>query len=154
MDNATLFLVMSGLSGVGWLLLIVASPCCRCADKAVIGVIVAVLAVAYGCFNFTHLTEVGGLTAFFTYDGAQRVFANPGLQLAAWAHILAVDLVAGVWMLYNSRRYKIRHLVMVPVYLVTIVLGPVGVLVYLAVRACKALTWFADNSGIEGGLWR
>jgi hypothetical protein len=152
MDNATLFLVMSGLSGVGWLL-IVLTPCWKWADKAVMGVIVAVLAGAYGTFNFAHLSEVGGLTAFFTYGGAQRVFADPGLQLAAWAHILAADLVAGVWMLHNSRRHQIRHLAMIPVYLVTIVLGPVGVLLYLVVRAGKKLNWFADNGGAASGRW-
>jgi hypothetical protein len=153
MDNATLFLVMSGLSAVGWVL-IVLSPCWKWADKAVMGVIVAVLAAAYGTFNFSHLGDVGGLPAFFTYEGAQRVFANPGLQLAAWAHILAVDLVAGVWMLHNSRRHQIRHLVMVPVYLITIVLGPVGVLLYVVVRAGKTLNWFADNGGAEAQGWR
>jgi|SRR5947209_4550878 len=153
MDNATLFLVMSGLSGVGWLL-IVFSPCWKCADKVVMGVIVAVLAIAYGTFNFTHLGEVGGLTAFFTYEGAQRVFANPGLQLAAWAHILAVDLAVGVWMLHNSRRYKIRCAVMVPVYLVTVVVAPLGLLLYMLVRAGRTLNWFADNGEVESGRWR
>jgi hypothetical protein len=153
MDNATLFLVMSGLSGVGWLL-IVFGPCRKSADKVVTGVIVALLAAAYGTFNFAHLGEVGGPTAFFSYEGAQRVFANPGLQLAAWAHILAADLVAGVWMLHNARRHRIRHLVMIPVYLVTIVLGPLGVLLYLVVRTGKTLNWFADNGGAVSGGWR
>jgi hypothetical protein len=64
MDNATLFLMMSGLSGLGWVLLILVSPCWKDADKAVIGVIVLVLGCAYGFFNFTHLREVGGITAF------------------------------------------------------------------------------------------
>jgi hypothetical protein len=44
MDNTTLFMIMSGLSGLGWFLLIVISPCWKSADKAVMGVIVLILA--------------------------------------------------------------------------------------------------------------
>src|SRR3954462_811437 len=126
MDNSTLFMIMSGLSGLGWVLLILVSPCWKAADKAVMGFIVLILACAYGSFNFAHLHEAGGITAFFSYEGVRRVFANDGLQLAAWAHILALDLVAGVWMLRNARRSKIKHLLMVPVYLVTIMFAPLG----------------------------
>lgn len=147
MDNATLFLLMTGLSGAGWVLLIVFSPCWKNADRVVMSLVVAVLALAYGYFNFSSLSEVGGLTAFFTYEGVQKVFANPGLQLAAWAHILAVDLVAGVWMLHNARLCKVRHAVMIPVYLLTIVLGPLGLFVYFVVRGLRTGHWFADNAG-------
>jgi hypothetical protein len=148
MDDNTLFMIMSGLSGVGWFLLILISPCWKDADKAVMGVIVLMLACAYGYFNFAHLREVGGITAFFSYEGVRRVFANDGLQLAAWAHILAFDLVAGVWMLHNARRSKIKHLAMVPVYLVTIVFGPLGLALYMITRAAKTRSWFAENAGI------
>ncbi len=148
MENSTLFLIMSALSGIGWLLLILISPCWKSADKAVMGVIVLLLSSAYCYFNFANLNEVGGLTAFFNYEGIQRVFANAGLQLAAWAHILALDLVAGVWMLHNARLNKIRHLVMVPVYLVTIVLGPLGLILYMVIRAVKTSAWFTENGGI------
>jgi hypothetical protein len=147
MDNNTLFLLMTGLSGVGWVLLIVFSPCWKNADRVVMSVIVAVLALAYGYFNFSSLSEVGGITEFFTYAGVQKVFANSGLQLAAWAHILALDLAAGVWMLHNARLYKIRHAVMIPVYLLAIVLGPLGLFAYLVVRGLKTGHWFADNAG-------
>jgi len=148
MDNNTLFLIMSGLSGVGWFLLILISPCWKNADKAVMGVIVLIFAFAYGYFNFANLNDVGGITAFFSYEGVQRVFANAGLQLAGWAHILGFDLAVGVWMYHNARSYKIKHLVMVPVYLITIILGPLGLLLYMIIRAIKTMSWFADNGGI------
>ena len=147
MDNNTQFLIMSGLSGLGWFLLILISPCWRNADKFVMGIIVAIFGVAYGYFNFANLNDVGGISAFMSYEGVQRVFANAGLQLAAWAHILGIDLLAGVWMYHNARLCKIKHIVMVPIYLVTIMLGPVGVLLYMIVRGIKK-SWFADNGGI------
>ncbi len=147
MDNTTLFMIMSGLSGLGWFLLIVISPCWKNADKAVMGVIVLILAAAYCYFNFVNLNAAGGITAFLSYEGIQRVFANDGLQLAAWAHILAVDLVAGVWMLHNARLSKITHLVMVPIYLITIMLAPLGLILYMIIRAIKTMSWFADNEG-------
>jgi hypothetical protein len=148
MDDSTLFLIMSGLSGLGWVLLILVSPCWKDADKAVMGVIVLILGCAYGFFNFAHLSEVGGVTAFFSYEGVRRVLANDGLQLAAWAHILALDLVAGVWMLHNARLSKVKHLVMVPVYLLTIMFAPLGLVLYMVIRAIKTRSWVADNGGI------
>ncbi|HEX3150756.1 MAG TPA: ABA4-like family protein [Gemmataceae bacterium] len=148
MDNNTLFLIMSGLAGIGWVLLILISPCWKNADKVVMSIIVAIFGLAYGYFNFANLGDVGGLTAFMSYEGVQKVFANAGLQLAAWAHILGIDLLAGVWMYHNAKLCKVKHLVMIPIYLVTIMLGPVGVLLYLIVRALRTTHWFAANEGI------
>ena len=148
MDNNTLFTIMTGLAGVGWFLLILISPCWKNADKAVMGVIVLILCCAYGYFNMTYLPQAGGVTALLSYEGVQGIFANAGLQLAAWAHILAVDLVAGVWMFHNARLYKIKHLFMVPIYLITIMLAPLGLILYMIIRAIKTMSWFADNEGI------
>jgi hypothetical protein len=50
-------------------------------------------------------------------------------------------------MLRNARLNKIRHLVMVPVYFLTIVFGRLGLVLYMILRALKARSWFADNGG-------
>jgi hypothetical protein len=53
---------------------------------------------------------------------------------AAWAHMIAFDLFAGRWSWLDSRGRGVPALVMAPVLVLTILLGPLGLLAYLAVR--------------------
>jgi hypothetical protein len=48
--------------------------------------------------------------------------------------MIAFDLFVGRWAYLDSRERGIPALVMAPVLLLTILLGPVGLLVYLLVR--------------------
>jgi deferrochelatase/peroxidase EfeB len=96
------------------------------------------------------MSVLAELDGYLTPNGRNPFGFNDGI---AQPHIAGNHPDAGVWMLHNSRRHNIRHVVMVPVYLVTIVLGPVGVLLYLVVRTGKTLNWFADNGGDKSGGW-
>ncbi|MFF5709882.1 ABA4-like family protein [Streptomyces sp. NPDC012756] len=54
---------------------------------------------------------------------------------ALWAQVIAWDLLLGQWMYRESRRLSISPLLMAPVLLVTILLSPIGLPLFLAVRA-------------------
>jgi hypothetical protein len=51
-------------------------------------------------------------------------------------------------MLHNARLSKVKHLVMVPVYLLTIMFAPLGLVLYMVIRALKTRSWLAGNGGI------
>jgi ABA4-like protein len=53
---------------------------------------------------------------------------------AAWAHMIAFDLFAGRWAWLDSRERQVPALIMAPVLVLTILLGPLGLAAYLAVR--------------------
>ncbi|MFS8101881.1 DUF4281 domain-containing protein [Lentzea alba] len=56
-----------------------------------------------------------------------------------WAHMLAWDLFVGRWMYLEGRRLNIHPLVMAPVLVITILLAPVGLPLFLIVRkVCDA----------------
>jgi len=57
-----------------------------------------------------------------------------------WAHFIAWDLFVGRWMYRRSRELGIHPLVMAPVLLVTILASPLGLLLFLPVRALRART--------------
>lgn len=57
---------------------------------------------------------------------------------AAWAHFIAFDLFLGRWIFLDSRERGIPALVVSPLLVFTIMLAPLGVLVYLVVRALRA----------------
>ncbi|MFF0557309.1 ABA4-like family protein [Streptomyces sp. NPDC004266] len=56
---------------------------------------------------------------------------------ALWAQVIAWDLLLGQWMYRESRRLSISPLLMAPVLLLTVLLSPVGLPVFLAVRALR-----------------
>lgn len=54
---------------------------------------------------------------------------------AVWAQIIAWDLLIGQWMFLEARRLGIPPLAMGPVLVLTILLSPIGLPLFLAVRA-------------------
>ncbi len=56
-----------------------------------------------------------------------------------WAHFLAFDLFVGRWAYLDSQERGIHPLVMAPVLLCVFMLGPIGYLLYIGVRAAAGL---------------
>ncbi|GGT22420.1 ABA4-like family protein [Streptomyces atratus] len=54
---------------------------------------------------------------------------------AVWAQVIAWDLLLGQWMFLEGRRLGISPLVMGPLLVLTILLSPFGLLVFLVLRA-------------------
>jgi hypothetical protein len=73
--------------------------------------------------NFTSLS---GVMAFFT---------SPIAATAGWIHYLVFDLFVGAWQVRDAQARGIAHLAIVPCLIVTLLAGPVGLLLYVALRA-------------------
>jgi hypothetical protein len=69
-----------------------------------------------------------------TLAGVRELLGSANGAAAGWAHMIAFDLFVGRWLWLDSRDRKIGHPVMVPILLLTILFGPLGLGVYLAVR--------------------
>lgn len=63
------------------------------------------------------------------------LLSDPWVMVLGWTHLVAFDLIAGIWMQYDASKRKIRHRYMILPYLLTFMLGPVGLLLYLWIRA-------------------
>jgi hypothetical protein len=70
-------------------------------------------------------TSLDGLMVFFTYKPA---------VVAGWIHYLVFDLFVGAWEVRDARRRGLNHPLVVPCLLLTLLLGPVGLMLYLIVR--------------------
>ncbi|CAM5358876.1 hypothetical protein OQI_04015 [Streptomyces pharetrae CZA14] len=57
---------------------------------------------------------------------------------AVWAQVIAWDLLIGQWMYREAGRLRIPPLLMGPLLVLTILLSPVGMLVFLPLRAAWA----------------
>jgi hypothetical protein len=78
-----------------------------------------------------------GLAGFSSLEGVRTLFSRDGFLLAGWLHYLAFDLFVGSWEVRDASREAVPHLLVVPCLVLTFLLGPVGLLLYLAVRAVR-----------------
>jgi hypothetical protein len=78
--------------------------------------------------------------SFSTLSGVAALFANPWLLLAGWLHYLAFDLLIGTWEARDARERGIPHILLVPCLFTTLMFGPAGWLLYMAIRTVRART--------------
>ena len=69
-----------------------------------------------------------------TLGGVRHLLGTADGAAAGWAHMIAFDLFGGRWAWLDSRERGVPALVMAPVLVLTILLGPLGLAAYLAVR--------------------
>ena len=70
-----------------------------------------------------------------TLDGVATLLGSEAGATIGWVHFLAFDLFVGRWAYLDSREHDISAWVMAPVLFFTLMLGPIGFLLYLLVRA-------------------
>jgi hypothetical protein len=81
-----------------------------------------------------------------TLKGVMSLFANPHFALVGWVHYLVFDLFVGAWEVRDARRRSIPHLYVLPCLVLTLMLGPVGLMVYLVLRYGLTRTLSLDES--------
>jgi hypothetical protein len=117
----------------GWLLLVFL-PRWRWTARLVCPVIIPlVLAVVYLWLVATNFGRTSG--DFNSLAGVAQLFQNPKALLAGWIHYLAFDLFIGSWEVRDAQRVGLHHLLVVPCLVLTFLFGPVGLLLYFALRA-------------------
>lgn len=61
-------------------------------------------------------------------------FQNPWLATAGWIHYLAFDLFIGAWEVRDAQRHRLNHWLIIPCLFLTLMAGPVGLLLYFIIR--------------------
>lgn len=133
MTPDTIFLVCNYGVLPAWLLLVVA-PSWEWTQRIVHAVWIPVLlGLVYAtAFAVNPDSPEGG--GFATLRGVMALFTSPYVVLVGWVHYLVFDLFIGAWQARDARRRGIAHAWLVPCLLLTLMLGPVGLLLYLGVR--------------------
>lgn len=146
MTDERLFSLLNLVALVAWIPLLLL-PRARWANTVVPMVVPALLAVVYVALLATSMPGSGG--GFSSLGDVQALFANPRALLAGWVHYLAFDLFIGGWEVRDARRRGIPHLLVVPALVLTFMLGPGGLLLYLAIRALRRDAPAPVQAGIE-----
>jgi hypothetical protein len=138
MPPETIFAIANNGILIFWLLLIVA-PAWRGTQILVHSVAIpVVLGLTYTWLLSTAVFGGHGGPAgasFFSLHGVAALFSSPLALTAGWIHYLVFDLFVGAWEARDARRRGISHLLVIPCLVVTLLVGPVGLLLYVVLRA-------------------
>ncbi|WP_052229817.1 ABA4-like family protein [Streptomyces sp. CT34] len=135
MNDSVLFNLAFALAAPFWALLILV-PGRRWTDRiaasplTVVPVIGVYLALAVPVFP-----QLWAAVSRPDLAGFQKLLALGGGAGAIWAQLIAWDLFLGQWMYREARRLGIHPLVTGPLLVLTVLLSPFGVLVFLGLRA-------------------
>jgi Domain of unknown function (DUF4281) len=94
-------------------------------------VIGTALAYLYMLFFTTESVKDSG---FGSLAGVQALFSRAPNVMLGWAHYLAFDLFIGSWETEDAGRRGVPHWLLLPCLFCTLMVGPVGLLLYFAVR--------------------
>jgi hypothetical protein len=131
MTADSLFPVLNLAAMAAWLPLVLA-PRRRWATTILPIAMPVLLGVVYVVLVIVSLPGSEG--GFSSLAGVRALFADPRGLLAGWTHYLAFDLIIGGWEARDAQERGIPHLLIVPALVLTFLLGPAGLLLYLAIR--------------------
>src|ERR1700730_9856441 len=92
-------------------------------------------ALLYAALVLPRLGAIFPAVARPTLPGIATLLGSPEGATIAWVHFLAFDLFVGRWIYLDSQERRLSALLMAPVLFLTLMLGPLGFLIYLAIRA-------------------
>jgi hypothetical protein len=94
-----------------------------------LGIVYVVLLIAS-----MALSPPGAGGGFSSLAGVRALFDSDCALLAGWAHYLAFDLFIGGWEVRDAQQRGVPHLFVVPALVLTFLVGPAGLVVYLVIR--------------------
>jgi len=94
----------------------------------------ALPALLYAVLVLPRLGTIWPAIARPTLTGIATLLGSPEGATIAWVHFLAFDLFVGRWIYLDSQERRLSALLTSPVLFLTLMLGPLGFLIYLVIR--------------------
>lgn len=142
MSWETLFTIANGWAMLGWLALALAPR------KPQVLALILYLGVFLLCLAYAILLVMlmggwadagaGAGGSFMSLAGVMALFSGQAAMLLGWVHYLAFDLFVGMWIARDADQKGFGRLVQLPILLLTLMAGPLGLLIWLIVRDRRA----------------
>lgn len=118
-----------------WLLLILA-PNSAVTDKIAHSLLYPLLlgAVYIGGMIMAAMGHGASGGGFTSIEGVRTLFSTDVGMLIGWTHYLVFDLFVGAWEARDAKRRGFNHWLLIPCLLLTFMLGPIGLALYLILR--------------------
>ena len=143
MNPESIFQLCNTIALGGWIILLFL-PFWLKSDKFILGIIITLFCIVYTWLVLTNF-EISDFSKFGSLGGVMELFSRKEIVVAGWVHYLAFDLLAGLFIKRNAIRYGISHWILIPVLLLTFMLGPLGLLLYLIIRMISTKQYFSEN---------
>jgi hypothetical protein len=139
MSTDDLFLICNYAVMPAWLLLFLL-PHHRVTQMLVHAIWVPLILVPFYIWAlfFGHLAPEGA--GFGSLQGVMLLFQSPTAVLGGWIHYLVFDLFIGAWIVRDAQRQGINHWLTLPILFATLMVGPVGLMLYLLLRLAMKRT--------------
>jgi Domain of unknown function (DUF4281) len=135
MDPQTLFALAFPLAVPFWALMIFAPGWSWTRRIIASPLIVVPPLLVYVALLVPQFAAFAGPVVSADLPGLTAVLGTTAGTAAIWAHAIGFDLFVGRWMYLDSRERGVHPLVMAPLFVLTILLSPLGLLSYLLLRA-------------------
>ena len=130
-----IFKICNTVAPIGWLLMAIA-PRWKWTKKIVLsGLFPLVLGLVYLTLIAVFFGKSEG--DFSSLQGVSKLFENPFALTAGWIHYLAFDMFIGAWEVTDSQKHGISHFLVVPCLFLTLMFGPIGLILYFVIRLIK-----------------
>ncbi|MFN7178174.1 ABA4-like family protein [Hyphomonas sp.] len=137
MPPETLFQFANPLAMTGWLALALSPLAPRLTNLYAGFVVPIILSVGYAALILAFWASAEG--GYDSLPNVMRLFDSPHAALAGWVHFLAFDLFVGAWAARTARAEGMPHILMLPCLGLIFWFGPIGFLLFLALRAGLSL---------------
>ena len=134
-----------------WALMILAPRWARTVRIVRSPLIVLPPVVVYAVLVLPALGDVLPAVANPTLPGIRELFATATGAAAVWAHVIAFDLFVGRWIWLDARERNAPWWVVSPLLVLTILLAPFGVLLYLGLRTRWAVAVGSPDAQTAAG---
>lgn len=136
MTPEQVFDIANPVALIGWIALLL-SPLSRLwTMRVALGVATAQCALYTALVLAFFWNAQGG---YDTLPNVMLLLSTPEHVLTGWVHFLAFDLFIGAWAVRVAQREGIAHALVVPCLVLTFLFGPVGLLLFLSIRAANGL---------------
>lgn len=135
MNADALFPLANMTALAGWAALLASPFIPRMADTIAGFVIPLLLSVAYAGLVMAFWSGAQG--GFDSLANVALLFESREILLAGWLHYLAFDLFVGAWIARTARADAIPFIIVVPCLALTFLFGPVGFLLFSAIRTVR-----------------
>ncbi len=135
--TGALFAITFYLAAPFWLLMIFAPAWSGTARVVASPLTVLPVLAVYVVLAVPVFPELWTAVSSPDIDAFRDLTALAGGAGAIWAQVIAWDLLLGQWMYLQSRKLGLSPWLMGPLLVLTILLSPFGLLIFLAVRAVR-----------------
>eukprot|EP00903_Cladosiphon_okamuranus_P021795 g20041.t1 len=128
---------------IPWLALMIAPKWKWTSPMTMVAVLISCVVYTYyfGAHLLNSKDVLGTYAEMGTLDGVAKLFSDSGILLPAWVHYLAFDLMVGHYLVQKNiaDANGLSKLAMAPCLFFNCMAGPVGVLLYVILRAASSL---------------